>query len=296
VLERITHTNMPAAPALSQRRQVARIVARESAETLVGRSAGLRVEVVRRLIRPVADHVAGRFITYDRALGEAGLRHGSAWIVDDATGGLAVEGREHVPSRGPLLVVANHPGLSDAVALLAALGREDAWIVAANYPFLHALRLANRRFLFVGDDRAGRLSTFRRILRTLRRGETVVVFPAGGLELDPDLSRDAARASLATWSRSIELLARLARDTVVLPTTVRGVVSRSAFDHPMARRRALLKERQRMASLLQLALPSYRAERVRVAFGTPITSDGTRDVHAAVVDAMHALIGPIGRS
>ena len=94
MLARITHTDTPPSPVLTQRRQLAQIVAHESAETLVGRPAGLRVAVVRRLIRPVADHVAERFVTYDRALGEAGLRRGSAWIVDEATGGLAVEGSE----------------------------------------------------------------------------------------------------------------------------------------------------------------------------------------------------------
>ena len=284
-------TNMNISPSTTQRRQLARIVARESAETLVGRRAGLRVEVMRRLIGPVADHVAGRFVTYDRALGEAGFRHGSTWIVDDATGGLAVEGREHVPAEGPLLVVANHPGLSDAVAIVAALGRDDAWIVAADYPFLHALRLASQRFLFVSDDRAGRLSTIRRIVSALRRGETVVLFPAGGLELDPALSRAAALSSLATWSRSIELLTRLARGTVVVPAAVRGVVSRSAFDHPLAKRRGVPKERQRMATLLQLALPGYREDPVRVTFGAPIGPGGTRDVHATVLEAMRALIG-----
>ncbi|HEX6061519.1 MAG TPA: hypothetical protein VF001_05570, partial [Candidatus Limnocylindria bacterium] len=69
-------------PIVTQRRQLAHIVARESAETLVGRAAGIRVEVIRRLIGPVAHHLAGRFVTYDRALGESGLRDGSAWIVD----------------------------------------------------------------------------------------------------------------------------------------------------------------------------------------------------------------------
>src|SRR5881628_1615604 len=108
MLERITQTNTRLSPVIIQRRQIAQIVARESAETLVGREAGFRVEVVRRLIRPVANHVAGRFVTYDGALGEAGMRHGSAWIVDDATGGLAIEGGDRVPARGPLLVVANH--------------------------------------------------------------------------------------------------------------------------------------------------------------------------------------------
>src|SRR3989442_9520850 len=215
MFERITRTDTPPSPVLTQRSQIAQVLAHESAETLVGQPAGFRVEVLRRLIRPVANHVAGRFVTYDGALGEAGMRHGSSWIVDDATGGLVVEGRELVPARGPLLVVANHPGISDAVALLAALGREDAWIVTANYPLLRAMRLASQRFLFVSDDRADRLSAFRSIVSRLRSGDTVLVFPAGSLELDPALSRVAALASLATWSRSIELLARLARDTVV---------------------------------------------------------------------------------
>jgi 1-acyl-sn-glycerol-3-phosphate acyltransferase len=215
---------------------------------------------------------------------------GSSWIVDEATGGLAVEGRERVPARGPLLVVANHPGLSDAVALVAALGRDDAWIVTANYPFLRAMRLASRRFLFVSDDRGDRLSAFRRIVARLRSGETVIVFPAGGLELDPALSRVAALGSLATWSRSLELLARLARDTVVIPAVVRGVVTRSAFDHPLAKCRGVLKERQRMATLLQLAHPAYRANRVSITFGVPIVG-GMPDLHAAVIEAMRALIG-----
>ncbi len=217
------------------------------------------------------------------------MHHGSAWIVDDATGGITVDGRERVPACGPLLVVANHPGLSDAVAILAALGREDAWIVTANYPFLRAMRLASRRFLFVSDNHSDRLSAVRNIVSRLRFGDTVLVFPAGGLELDPALSRDAALASLATWSRSIELLARLVRDTLVVPTAVSGVVSRSAFDHPLARRRGDLKERQRMATLLQFALPAYRANSVKVSFGVPI-ADGTCDLHVVVIEAMRALI------
>ena len=290
MLGRITHTDTQLSPVAGQRRRIAQIVARESAETLVGSPAGLRVEIMRRLVRPLAHHVAGRFVAYDRAFGEAGMRDGSTWIVDDATGGVTVEGREQVPPRGPLLIVANHPGLSDAVGLVSALGREDAWIVTANYPFLRAMRLASRRFLFVSDDRGDRLAAFRRIVARLRAGETVIVFPAGGLELDPALSRDAALASLTRWSRSIELLARLAPGTVVVPAAVSGVVSRSAFDHPLAKRRVVPKERQRMATLLQLALPGHRANRVSIRFGAPIAPRLGCDVHAAVIDAMQSLI------
>ena len=291
MLERITHTDTLPSSDLSQQGQIARIVARESAETLVGRPTGLRVEVLRRLVRPVANRIADRFVTYDRALGEAGMHYGSAWITDDVTGGFAVEGRERVPAKGPLLVVANHPGLSDAMALLAALGREDAWIVTANYPFLRAMRLASRRFLFVSDDRSNRLSAFRNIVSRLRAGDTVLVFPAGGLELDPALSRVAALASLTTWSRSIELLARLADGTLIAPAAISGVVSHAAFDHPLAKRREVLKERQRVATLLQLALPSFKPGRVSIRFGAPIAPCVGRNVHAAVIESMRALIG-----
>ena len=124
----------------------------------------------------------------------------------------------------------------------------------------------------------------------LRAGDTVVVFPAGGLELDPALSQSAALASLTTWSRSIELLARLAEDAVVLPVAIRGVVSRAAFDHPLARRRRVLKERQRMATLLQLVMPAYQPDRVRISFGMPIPPPAWGAVHAAAIEAMHALI------
>ncbi len=290
MLEPITRVNTPAATFIDQRHQLARIVARESAETLIGRPGGLRVEILRQLIRPAAHQLAGRFVAYDRALGEAGLRRGSAWIVDAATGGLAVEGSEHVPARGALLVVANHPGLSDAVALVSAIGRDDAWIVTAEYPFLRALRLASRRFLFVPDAYADRLPVFRRIVSKLRAGETVVVFPAGGLEPDPALSRVAALASLPSWSRSIQLLAEVTPETRVVPAAIHGVVSRSAFDHPLAKRRGALKERQRMASLIQLALPAYQADRVRIGFGAPIDPSETPDILAAVLRAMRALI------
>src|SRR2546430_13716064 len=99
MLGRITQTDTQLLGDVTQRRQIAQIVARESAETLVGRPAGLRVEVVRRLIGPVANHVADRFVAYDRALGD-GMLPGSAWIVDDATGGGDVRVRAGLAQAG----------------------------------------------------------------------------------------------------------------------------------------------------------------------------------------------------
>ncbi len=267
----------------ASRAEIAAIVAQESAETLVG--TGRRLATTRRLLAPVAHLMARRFVEYDRALGDRGTHRGAEWIVERATGGVTVTGAEHVPAAGPLLVVANHPGLADAVSLLATLGRDDAWLVAADYPFLRALRRANRRFLFVDD----RCTTLRHIVRRLRDGDAVLLFPAGGLEPDPAVAPEAARDSFATWSRSVELIGRLVESASILPALVSGAVSRSAFDHPLARRRSADRERQRLASLLQLALPAYQHQQVAVRFGPPIAA-ATPGLHGALLAAMTALM------
>jgi 1-acyl-sn-glycerol-3-phosphate acyltransferase len=273
---------------IASRAEIARIVARESAQTLVGAAAGTRVTTVRRLLRPAAHLVARRFVEYDSALGDRGTHEGAEWIVSRATGGVTVRGAEHVPATGPVLVVANHPGLADAVSLLASMRRDDAWIVTANYPFLRALRSANRRFLFVDD----RCTALRHIVRRLRAGDAVLLFPAGGLEPDPARAPSGARESLATWSQSIELIARLARDARILPAVVSGAVSQLAFENPLARRRSPLRERQRLASLLQLAVPAYQRHQVAVRFGESIAAS-TPGLHQRVIAAMTGLMAAL---
>jgi acyltransferase-like protein len=273
---------------IADRREIASIVARESAETIVGATAGLRVTAARRLLSPAAHLVARRFVEYDRMLGERGPLAGASWVSQRATAGVVVHGGDRVPRTGPLLVVANHPGLADAVALLMALGRDDAWIVAADFPFLRAMRGANQRFLFVHEGCAARISALRHIVTRLRRGDAVLLFPAGGLEPDPAMSPVAAMDTLDTWSRSIESITRLAAGTLVLPALVSGVVSRAAFDHPLARRRAPQRERQRFASMLQLALPLLQRVTVGVRFGTPLSSGA--GLHDATLASMRALM------
>jgi 1-acyl-sn-glycerol-3-phosphate acyltransferase len=269
----------------ASRWDIGAIVARESAETLAGHARGIRVTVTRRAIRPAAHLLAKRFVDFDSAIGDRGPVGGAEWIVARATGGVVAEGAEHVPAAGGTLVVANHPGLADAVALLASMRRDDTWIVAADYPFLRALRRMSRRFLFVED----RCAAVRRIVRRLRAGEAVLLFPAGGLEPDPANAPADAMASLASWSRSIELIARLAPNAAIVPALVSGAVSRGAYAHPFARHRTVTKERQRLASLLQLAFPALQHERVAVRFGAALPPR-TAGLHAAVLASMSALM------
>ncbi|CAN95889.1 MULTISPECIES: 1-acyl-sn-glycerol-3-phosphate acyltransferase [Sorangium] len=208
---------------------------------------------------------------FDRRTGEAGLHvaarealagFGARWTADAAP-----------PSRGALLVVSNHPGAYDALALMAALGREDLMIVAADRRFLRALPHVSRRLLFVPIDEGGapalaaRSASVRRALRHLRRGGALLHFPAGRIEADPAFAGEGD-ALLAAWQPSAGALLRAAaaaggRAAVAI---VSGVHS------PRAKRLAITRWAERrgittLAPLLQAALPGFDDVEVRVRLG-----------------------------
>ncbi|WP_438032138.1 1-acyl-sn-glycerol-3-phosphate acyltransferase [Sorangium sp. So ce204] len=208
---------------------------------------------------------------FDRRTGEAGLqvaaREALAGLGARWTAGAAP------PSRGALLVVSNHPGAYDALALMAALGREDLMIVAADRRFLRALPHVSRRLLFVPIDEGGALALaarsagVRRALRHLRRGGALLHFPAGRIEADPAFAGEGD-ALLAAWHPSAGVLLRAAaaaggRAAVAI---VSGVHS------PRAKRLAITRWAERrgittLAPLLQAALPGFGDVEVRVRLG-----------------------------
>ncbi|MGH2492925.1 MAG: hypothetical protein ACRDF9_15620, partial [Candidatus Limnocylindria bacterium] len=125
-----------------------------------------------------------------------------------------------------------------------------------------------RRLIFVGVTGTSQLSWIRAASRHLRHGGVVLLFPAGRLEPDPAvLGRDGA---LLPWSDSLALIARLAPETQVVPAAVSGVLSGRAFAHPLTRIRRAPRDRQRVATLLQMIDPRYRSITARVAFGAPV--------------------------
>jgi len=60
----------------SSRAEIAAIIARESAQTLVGSAGGRRVTTVRRLLTPAAHVLARRFVEYDSRARRAGAAPG----------------------------------------------------------------------------------------------------------------------------------------------------------------------------------------------------------------------------
>jgi hypothetical protein len=211
---------------------------------------------------PVRRGLSLPFFALSRSLGEtlaeldgATARWGLPRAADQALRRFGITLRTSgTPARGgPCLVLANHPGAYDALALMSALGRDDLLILAADRVFLRALPNVSRHLTFVGDHPASRAAALKRALVELRRGGSVLHFPAGAIEPDADFAPAGAEL-LRAWAPGVETLVRAcARSNGrLLVAGVRGVHS------PRAKRFALNRLAEKrgvttLSPLLQMA-------------------------------------------
>jgi Acyltransferase len=219
-----------------------------------------------------ARRLARQILTYDRIVGESGLGTGGAWALKRLSRNTSFEGQKNVPRGGPLLLVSNHPGLADAVALFAATPRDDLRVISADRPFLEALPNTSRHLLTVAETSAGRLGVVRAATRHLRGGGAVLTFPGGRIEPDPAILPGAVEA-LDRWSSSGDLFARLVPGLVVVPVVVSGVISPSALRNPLIHLRRRRRDREWLAATLQVLVPALRNVDARVEFGSPIHAE-----------------------
>jgi hypothetical protein len=242
---------------------------------------------------PAARRFAGQLRRLDELVGEGGLRAGGAWICGQLCAGVELRGPEP-PRAGPLLVVANHPGLIDAAALFTAIPRDDLRVLAIARPFLRALPQIAARLFAVGPTPASRTAAVRAAARHLRDGGALLTFPAGRIEPDP-LSAAGAIESVAGWSDSVDMFARLAGPLTVAPMIVGGVIARAALRHPLTRLRRGEAERRWLAAILQLMVPALRGNVVRVQRGPALAPGGARlsaAAAAAAVELIRAVAAP----
>ena len=236
-----------------------------------------------------ARRLARQIATYDAVVGEAGLPAGGSWALAQMAREVVVEGRKGVPREGPLLVVSNHPGLADAVALFAAMPREDLRVLAAERPFLSALPNTSKALIPVPDDPNGRSKAVRAAARHLRAGGAVITFPGGGIEPDPAVLPGAVEA-LANWSGSVDLFARLVPGLYVVPAVVSGVISAAALRNPIALVRRAPRDRRWLSATLQMLVPSLRDVTTRVGFGEPLRADAGEKISRRTVEEARRLI------
>ena len=250
---------------------------------------GLGRAVLEALSRVPARRLARQVLGFDSIVGEAGLGAGGAWALERLCRSARIEGRDNVPRGGPLLLVSNHPGLADAVALFAATPREDLRVIAADRPFLDALPNTSRYLLTVREIPAGRSGVVRAAARHLRGEGAVLTFPGGRIEPDPAVLPGAVEA-LGSWSSSADLFARLAPGLAVVPVVVSGVISPRALHFPLTRVRRRKRDREWLAATLQMLTPALRDVDARAEFGRPIYAGARGSIGEAVIEETRRLM------
>lgn len=239
------------------------------------------------LIRGAASQLSNKIIQFDARVGSDGLQAASGWLMEQFTGGMIVSGVERIPHDVPLLIASNHPGQSDAFAVLAQLPRDDVRIIAAERPLLETLPNIYRHLIFVSETFNQRRRTVREVTAHLRGGGTILTFPGGHIETDPRI-----RTIAMQWSESVGLLAHLVPDLHILPVAVGGVLSRDALHNPLVRVYREEKQREWVAAVLQTLVKRYQQVIVDVRFGEVIRagrSQSRAEITGAVVAQMREL-------
>ena len=97
--------------------------ARHNARDMIGAFVPRFPEAALPLVRGPAQNITRLVFHYERLVGETDLVQASHWLLPHFTRSVQPVGLTAIPPGTPLLVVSNHPGVMDAMALFAWLAR-----------------------------------------------------------------------------------------------------------------------------------------------------------------------------
>ncbi|PWH12008.1 MAG: hypothetical protein DDG60_15310 [Anaerolineae bacterium] len=190
-------------------------------------------------------------VRFDRNVAKHGFRKAARRLLPHFVREVHVGGAEQVPAEGPLLVVSNHPGTIDGLAIAGYLHRPDLKIVVSGVPFIRHLRATANHLIYSSLDTVERMMVVRSAIRHLEEGGAVLLFPSGGIDPDPAVMPGALE-SVETWSPSLEVILRRVPSARVLITFVSGVLHPAWAHSPVTHLRRGRRNQQRVAEFFQV--------------------------------------------
>jgi 1-acyl-sn-glycerol-3-phosphate acyltransferase len=199
-----------------------------------------------------------------------------------------VRGAENIPGSGPLLIVSNHVGAFDMLAITSQINRDDVKIIAGEVALLHNFPALGQRLIFTTFQPGSGMQAARQALRHLRDGGALLLFASAGIDPDPALDLPAARQELQKWKPSIDIFLQHAPQTKVVVSIVRGVAAPNWARHPLTRIGKRPIDRRRIGEILQileqLFFPGKRMMEPHISFSRALSSAELQgDARAAVI-------------
>jgi hypothetical protein len=254
-----------------------------------------QTERARAMIRSIfggAARVAAEMgINLDGIVAEGGLPAGARWILPRFVKSHSARGVENIPASGPLVIAANHPASVDSILISAHVERPDYKIIIGDILFFQHLPHISERAIFAPEmgDLVGRMQVIRDSIRHLKSGGSLLIFPRGGIEADPEFMPNPD-GEFEHWSRSLEIFSQRVPGLQILVTIASGVISRSAMRHPITWFRRHRPDRQRLAFLYQLTRQMLAGKELygltpRVTFGDVIAGGDHEHILAEIEQA-----------
>ncbi len=247
------------------------------------------------LFRPPAGRLARIAAKADAEAARTGISGAARLILPDLGLCPTARGAEAIPAEGPLILVSNHPGGFDSVAILASVPRPDIKVFIDDVPFTRVFAEASRFFLYVPKTPAGRQSSLRDGIDHLSAGGSVLIFAHGNVEPDPELTPGASDV-IGDWSRSLEIMARRVPQAWLQTAIASGVLKAKFLRSPLVRVRKGPVQRQKLAEVLQISRQMLRPRSVRLdvhlSFGLPVRAGDLAgaDFMPAVIRGARALL------
>lgn len=244
----------------------------------IGAALGLpRTGRLRYLIRPWLWLPASRFARiaarFEAQVPGSGLPGGARQMCADLSLNVTLCGQPDLPAQGPVLVVSNHPGAYDSIAIVARIPRPDLKVLVSDVPFFRALPHTSQRFIFVPPGVSARMGALRSAVEHLKAGGTLMLFPYGDVEPDPAFM-PGAREAIGDWSPSVEVLLRKVPQAVLQIVIASNVLLPQFVHSPVVRIRRKPEHQQKLAEFIQviqqLLLPRSLESRVRLSFDRPV--------------------------
>jgi hypothetical protein len=186
----------------------------------------------------------------------------------------SADGVENIPQSGSVVILANHPGAYDSMAIGSLIPRTDLNVIVAKTRLYQVLPHIHPHLHYASQDRSESMTALRQATQHLQEGGALLQFGSGLIEPDPALY-SVDDAVFEHWSPSIEILLRKVPYLKIVPTIASHVLLKRFADHPFTRLRREPMDQRRLAEFMQiiqqLLFPKSVVARPYISFGTPFT-------------------------